>query len=213
MYLTDFGVGFPSLYSDLSLKNEAFSTEILQNPETIKSKKQHGGNLMKHIKKMIALFLAMVMAMSFAVTAMAAEPDSEIPENAICHTIELTVAPGETITGGDDSGVAPFIWNQIGHTVSGNKTYTQQFNVPERYIAYEMKATNSSGNAINASYQVDLLLASNFVAKATNTQRVDGVTYKMDHIDLSNTNERCLFCITNYAGVPISVTITYYSWA
>ena len=213
MYLTDFGVGFPSLYSDLSLKNEAFSTEILQKPKTIKSKKLHGGNLMKHFKKMIALFLAMVMTMSFAVTAMAAEPDSEIPENAICHTIELTVAPGETITGGDDSGVAPFIWNQIGHTVSGNKTYTQQFDVPERYFAYEMRATNSSGAAITGNYSVDLLLAVPFTSIASSTKTANGVTYKLDHIDLGGTNQRCLFCITNYAGVPISVTITYYSWA
>ena len=168
---------------------------------------------MKNFKKLISLFLAIVMAMSFAVTAMAAEPDSEIPENAISHTIELTVAPGETITGGDESGVAPFIWNQIGHTVSGDKTYTQQFTVPERYFAYEVRATNSSGSAINGTYKVDLLLAVNFVAKASTCQSINGVTYKVDHIDLSNTNQRCLFCITNYATVPISVTITYYSWA
>lgn len=168
---------------------------------------------MKNFKKLISLFLAIVMAMSFAVTAMAAEPDSEIPENAISHTIELTVAPGETITGDDEDGVAPFIWNQIGHTVSGDKTYTQQFTVPERYFAYEVRATNTSGNSINATYKVDLLMASNFAIKASTCRAVNGVTYKVDNIDLSNTNQRCLFCITNYATVPISVTITYYSWA
>ena len=84
---------------------------------------------------MIALFLAILMATSFATTAMAAEPDSEIPENATSHTIELTVNPDGTIEGGED-GVSPFIWNQENHTVSGDRTYTLQFNVPERYFAY-----------------------------------------------------------------------------
>ena len=167
---------------------------------------------MKNFKKLISLFLAIVMAMSFAVTAMAAEPDSEIPENAISHTIELTVAPGETITGGDESGVAPFIWNQIGHTVSGDKTYTQQFTVPERFFAYEMRATNTSGQALSGTYQVQLLHAVSFSAYASATKVANGTTFKMDHIDLGSSNVRCLFCISNYTGVPISVTITYYSW-
>ena len=168
---------------------------------------------MKHFKKLIALFLAMVLATSFATTAMAAEPDSEIPENATRHTIELTVAPDGTIEGSDEDGVAPFIWNQENHTVSYDKTYTLQFTVPERYFAYEMRATGTSGNAINGTYTVDLLMASSFAARASSTQSVNGITYKVDNIDLSNTNQRCLFCITNNTGVPISVTITYYSWA
>ena len=55
---------------------------------------------MKHFKKFIALFLAMIMATSFATTAMAAEPeDSGIPENATAHTIELTVNPDGTVEG------------------------------------------------------------------------------------------------------------------
>ena len=168
---------------------------------------------MKHFKKLIALFLAMVMAMSFAVTAMAAEADSGIPENATQHTIELDIAADGTVESYTQDGITPRIWNQINHTVSGDKTYTLQFDVPERSFAYEMRATNASGNAISGSYQVELLLASNFVAKASSTRAANGVTYKVDNIDLSNTNQRCLFCITNYAGVPISVTITYYSWA
>lgn len=167
---------------------------------------------MKNIKKLIALFLAMVMATSFATTAMAAEPDSAIPENAVAHTIELTVNPDGTIEGADDA-VSPFIWNQENHTVSGNKTYTQQFNVPERYFAYEMRATSTNGSAINGSYCVQLLYALTFSVYASATERVDGNTYKMDHIDLDASNQRVLFCITNLTGVPISVTITYYSWA
>ena len=167
---------------------------------------------MKHFKKIIALFLAIIMATSFATTAMAAESDSGIPENATAHTIELTVNPDGTVEGNED-GVSPFIWNQIQHTVSGNKTYTLQFTVPERYFAYEMRATDANGNAISGSYCVELLDAQALGIIASNTKPVNGVTYKVDHIDLNATNERVLFCISNIAGVPISVTITYYSWA
>ena len=167
---------------------------------------------MKHFKKMIALFMAILMATCFATTAMAAEPDSEIPENATRHTIELTVNPDGTIEGGED-GISPFIWNQENHIVSGNKTYTMQFNVPERYFAYEMRATGTNGNAVNGNYRVDLLDAQVFAIIASNTKAVNGITDKVDHIDLYSSNLRVLFCITNGTGVPISVTITYYSWA
>lgn len=167
---------------------------------------------MKHFKKIIALFLAILMATSFATTAMAAESDSGIPENATAHTIELTVNPDGTIEGAEDSGISPFIWNQENHTVSGNKTYTQQFNVPERYFAYEMRATDTNGNAISGGYKVELLLALTFSTLASRTEVANGSTYKVDHIDLTASNQRVLFCITNIADVPLSVTITYYSW-
>ena len=124
---------------------------------------------MKHIKKIFALFLAMIMATSFATTAMAAESDSGIPEHATSHTIELTVNPDGTVEGSED-GVSPFIWNQIQHTVSGNKTYTLQFTVPERYFAYEMRATTSSGGTVNANYRVDLLDAIAFGIIAANNK-------------------------------------------
>ena len=168
---------------------------------------------MKHFKKLIALFLAIVLATSFATTAMAAEPDSEIPENATRHTIELTVAPDGTIEGSDEDGVAPFIWNQENHTVSYDKTFTLQFTVPERYFAYEIRATTTSGGTVNANYCVELLFAGTFSTTASSTKPINGVTYKLDNIDLGITNQKWLFCITNGAGVPISVTITYYSWS
>lgn len=168
---------------------------------------------MKHFKKLIALFLAMVLATSFATTAMAAETESGIPENATRHTIELTVSPDGTVESDDEYGVAPLIWNQENYTVSGNKTYTLQFTVPDRYFAYEMCATDTSGNTVSGSYSVDLLLALTFSTIASSTRTVDGNTYKLDNIDLSTSNKTCLFCITNYTGVALSVTITYYSWA
>lgn len=166
---------------------------------------------MKHFKKMIALFLAIVMATCFATTAMAAEPETAIPENATRHTIELTVNPDGTLEGGED-GISPFIWNQENHTVSGDRTYTLQFNVPERYFAYEMRATATNGNALSGYYMVELLDAQTFGVIASYSKPANGNTYKVDHIDLYASNERVLFCITNGTGVPISVTITYYSW-
>lgn len=168
---------------------------------------------MKHLKKLLALFLAMVMATSFATTAMAAETENRIPENVTRHTIELTVAPDGTIESTNEDGVAPFIWNQEGYTVSGDKTYTLQFDVPERFFAFEMRATDTSGNALTGLYKVELLLAAAFAELASRTASADGVTYKVDNIDLFATNQRCLFCIINGTGVPISVTLTYYSWA
>ena len=165
------------------------------------------------MKKFISLLLVTLMLTSFTINAMASENgNSDIPENAVCHTIELVVSPGETVEV-DDDGIAPFIWNQEHHTVSGNKTYTQQFNVPDRYFAYEMMATDANGNAINGQYSVDLLYALTFSVYASCTKPANGNTYKVDHIDLYASNERVLFCITNFTGVPISVNITYYSWA
>ena len=168
---------------------------------------------MKHLKKLIALFLAMVMATSFTITALAAETEPEIPENATRHTIELDLAADGTVESYTQDGITPRIWNQINHIVSGNKTYTLQFTVPDRYIAFEMRATDTNGNAITGLYRVDLLDAEFFATIAARSQAADGITYKVDHIDLYASNERCLFCITNAAGVPLSVTITYYSWA
>ena len=121
---------------------------------------------MKHLKKLIALFLAMVIATSFTITALAAETEPEIPENATCHTIELNLAADGTVESYTQDGITPRIWNQINHTVSGNKTYTLQFTVPERYFAYEMRATTATGGTVNANYNVELLLADFFAGAA-----------------------------------------------
>lgn len=168
---------------------------------------------MKHLKKLIALFLAIVMASSFAITAMAAEAETEIPENATRHTIELDLAADGTVESYTQDGITPRIWNQENYTVSGDKTYTLQFTVPERYFAYEMRATTTSGGTASGTYTVELMSASAWAAIAGRSAYIDGVTYKVDHIDLYGSNQRCLFCIINGAGLPLSVTLTYYSWA
>ena len=164
---------------------------------------------MKHFKKLIALFLAMVLATSFATTAMAAETDSGIPENATRHTIELTVAPDGTIEGTDEDGVAPFMWDQENYTVSGDKTYTLQFYVSDRYFAYEMSATNSSGSG---NYSVALMTNSGQTQITSKNGVADGTVYKNDWIELPG-DLNYLFMISNYTGTSINVTITYYSWA
>ena len=168
---------------------------------------------MKKLKKLVALFLTFALIAGLSTTAMAAETETNIPENATRHTIEVTVSPDGTIENDNENGVMPLIWNQENYTVSGDKTYTLQFNVPERYFAYEMTATDTSGNAVSGTYKVALLFAAPFSTKAANVENVDGVTYKVDKIDLGSTGLTCLFCIFNNTDVPISVTLTYYSWS
>ena len=168
---------------------------------------------MKHFKKLIALFLAMVMAMSFAVTAMAAESDSGIPENATSHTIELTVAPGETIIDGEDDGVAPFIWGSNSYNPPANgATYTAQFTIPDRYFAYEVSAIGSNGNAVNGICSVYLLLSNAQTSIAGLNVNINGTVGKMDWIDV-DAGTRHLFKIVNGSSSSITVNITYYSWA
>ena len=149
------------------------------------------------------------MATCFATTAMAAEPDSEIPENATRHTIELTVNPDGTLEGGED-GISPFIWNQENHTVSGDRTYTLQFNVPERYFAYEMRATATNGNALSGYYMVELLDAQTFGVIASYSKPANGNTYKVDHIDLYASNERVLFCISMAYSICDMICILFF---
>lgn len=162
---------------------------------------------MKHIKKMFALFLATVMVFCFSTTAFATETNS-IPENATKHTIEVTVAPDGTIEDVENGGASTYIWNQGNYNVYGDKTYTAQFNVSDRYFAYEYSATgNTSG-----SYKVELLFGPTLSMVAAGSSTVNDGTHKIDWIDLGTTPYNYLFCITNYTGSTINVAITYYSW-
>lgn len=168
---------------------------------------------MKHVKKLVALFLAMVMIASFATTAMAAENEPTIPENVTRHTIEVTVAPDGTIENTDET-VAPCIWGQGTYNPPVNgATYTPTMNIPNRYFAYETTATTTSGGTCSGTYSVSLMF--NSTATITSMQNnVDGITYKNDWIEIYNTNINAYnFKINNNAGVAITVSITYYSWA
>ena len=168
---------------------------------------------MKHFKKLIALFLAMVLATSFATTAMAAENDSGIPENATRHTIELTVAPDGTIEGTDEDGVAPFMWGNGSYSPPANGvTYTAQFTIPDRYFAYELSAIGSNGATVSGTCSAYLLLSDAETSIAGLNVNIDGSTKKMDWIDVT-AGDKHLFKIINGSSSSITVTITYYSWA
>lgn len=170
---------------------------------------------MKHWKKLIALFLAMVMATGFATTAMAAETENNIPENVTRHTIELTVAPDETIeSNNEDGNSSTFIWGNGTYNPPVNGvTYTPTMNIPERYFAYETTATTTSGGTCSGYYIVSLVRS--VTATITSVQHnVDGVTYKNDWIEIYNTSvSDYQFKIHNGTSEAITVTITYYSWA
>lgn len=159
---------------------------------------------MKNVKKFVALLMACVLMMGISTTAFAAETEeSTIPEHATKHTIEMTVEPGET--------VAPYIWGE--NTFSppvGGVTYSATFNIPDRYFAYECSAIGADGSVINSTCNVALLKSYN-VLIANIPAPIDGTTHKNDWITVDPGNH--MFRLTNNSGSPITVTITYYSWA
>lgn len=177
---------------------------------------------MKHIKKTVALFLALVLSVGcFSMTAMASETtETNIPANAVRHEVELTVSADgtieniETLSSAEGATVMPRAWWQNSYNVPTDATYTPAFTVPERYFAFEMSATDYNGNAVSGGrYRVDLLSHSTMGSLANMSRNVDGTTYKLDWIDLESTNKYCLFKIQNVSGTPIVVNLTYYSWS
>lgn len=177
---------------------------------------------MKHIKKTVALFLALVLSVGcFSMTAMAAETtETNIPANAVRHEVELTVSADgtieniETLSSAEGATVMPRAWWQNSYNVPTDATYTPAFTVPERYFAYEISATDYNGNAVSGgTFCVELLLHSTMAPKASINGSVNGNISKLDWIDLQATNQKCLFKIWNLTNVPIVATVTYYSWS
>lgn len=177
---------------------------------------------MKHIKKTVALFLALVLSVGcFSMTAMAAETtETNIPANAVRHEVELTVSADgtieniETLSSAEGATVMPRAWWQNSWNVPTDATYTPAFTVPERYFAYEISATDYNGNAVSGGrFTVELLIHSTMGIKTSLSGNVNGSTCKMDWIDLQSTNKTCLFKIINHTSVPIVATVTYYSWS
>ena len=176
---------------------------------------------MKHIKKTVALFLALVLSVGcFSMTAMAAEnTETNIPANAVRHEVELTVSADgtieniETLSSAEGATVMPRAWWQNSYNVPTDATYTPAFTVPERYFAFEMSATDYNGNAVSGYYRVDLLSHTSMGSIAFINKPINGISYKLDWIDLQSTNKACLFKISNGSNTPIKVTLTYYSWS
>lgn len=168
---------------------------------------------MYKLKKIFALFLAIVLATSFSTVAFAAENYSGIPENATKHTIEVTVEPGETIDETDEE-IAPYIWGTGNYSPPVNGvTYTPTMNIPERYFAFETVATTTNGGTTSGSYSV-FLVRSVSANIASLEGSVDGQTYKRDWITIESTTATDYqFKIVNQTTTSISVTLTYYSWS
>lgn len=166
---------------------------------------------MYKLKKIFALFLAIVLATSFSTVAFAAEDESGIPENATKHTIEVTVEPGETFDGSED-GITPYMWGNGTYNppISG-ATYTASFSVNEKYFAYEATATTSNTN-VSGDCNVILMLNDAVTSIASLYVPVNSTDSpaKNDWITLYDTNY--LFKITNNTNSALSVEITYYSW-
>ena len=170
----------------------------------------------KHFFKFVAIVLVVATLFCIPVPVMASETENDIPENATRHTIEITVEPGEEVSDGNTSdGASPYIWgnNSYPNLWANSTTYTPQFNIPDRNFAYETSATTSNGGTLSASYSVSLVRSGNLdIAGMTNS--IDGQTYKLDWITISNTSvSDYQFQIINYSTSTIVVTITYYSWA
>ena len=176
---------------------------------------------MKHIKKTVALFLALVLSVGcFSMTAMAAETtETNIPANAVRHEVELTISADgtieniETLSSAEGATVMPRAWWQNSYNVPTDATYSLSFVVPDRYMAFEMSATDYNGNSVSGTYKVDLMFVSSYTVKTSLSRNVDGAMYKKDWIDLQTTNQNMIFKIWNYSNTPITVTLTYYSWS
>ncbi len=156
------------------------------------------------MKKITCFVLVLAMLFSLNLSPVLAAGDAE----PVKHTITFEVPAAES-----ESGITPYIWGQINPGVNpGVFLTTTPFNVPERYMAFEMTATNTSGQTVNGDYQVDLIIYDD-VHIASAKQKVDGATYKVDWIDLNGSNIECKFGLHNYTSQVLKIKITYYSWA
>ena len=167
---------------------------------------------MRKIKKLIAVFLAIIMVLSLSMPVMASETESTIPEHATRHTIEVTLEPGEDLANNE---AAPYIWGNpsYGNIGAGTVTYTPQMNIPDRYFAFESYALDANGNATSGSYGVTLMIAA-AISVAGFSGDVDGSVKKVDWITISDTTcSDYHFKIANNTSSTIVVYLTYYSWA
>lgn len=164
---------------------------------------------MYNIKKTFAIFLALIFAISFSTIAFASEDESGIPENAIRHTIEVTLEPMEAFVG--EEGSDPCIWSSKDYTTSSDTTYTPTFVTDHRYLAYEISAIGSSGSTVSGTCTVKLIEHSSMAAIASTYVPANGTVEKIDWIDAGSGNTY-LFKIMNGTGTSITVTITYYTW-
>lgn len=142
------------------------------------------------MKKLLAILLSLVVAISSVSVVFADPPELDTPVTE------------EDIEGMYASGT---------YSVPAySYVDTPGFYIPDRYFAFEMRATTSSGGTLNSSYSVTLKKGNGLIASGT--ADIDGATYKLDWIDISSTGTY-YFRITNNSSTSISVSLVYYSWA
>lgn len=171
-------------------------------------------NKKKSLKTVISFILTLTLAFSLSFTAFAAEQNdlgNYTYEHPRAYTIEYCIEPGETLNFSDDNGIMPLVNNQFTTTIIGNySTTTPEASIPDRYMAYEIYATDLNGNTVNGNYRVDLY--GNSMPLAAMSYAIDGTWHKKDWIDLQATNNTCYFKITNGSSTRIRVLTKYYSW-
>jgi hypothetical protein len=169
--------------------------------------------MLRKIKTFIALTLALVMCLGLSTTAFAAETnDSGIPENATRHEIQITLAPEESLEGNIvNGGAQTYAWgNPSMNLIYHHTATTSSFYISERYFAYEMNAIPLSGVATNQTYTI-ALKASGAGNITSMYAAADGVTHKLDWIDLNN-DAYYYFEVTNNTDYILVIDIIYYSW-
>ncbi len=170
-------------------------------------------NKKKSLKTVISFILTLTLAFSLSFTAFAAEQNdlgNYTYEHPRANTIEYCIEPGETLNFSDDNGIMPLVNNQFTTTIIGNySTTTPEASIPDRYMAYEIYATDLNGNTVNGNYRVDLCCVGTI---ASMSYAIDGTWHKKDWIDLQATNNTCYFRITNNSSTRIRVLTKYYSW-
>lgn len=171
-------------------------------------------NKKKNLKTIISFILTLTLLFSLSFTAFAAEQTDTgnyTYEHPRANTVEFCIEPGGTLNLSDDTGIMPRVNNQLTTTIIGNySTTTPDVPVPDRYMAYEIYATDLDGNTVNGNYRVDLYCDSMPIAAMSHA--IDGIWHKKDWIDLQATNNTCYFKITNSSSTRIKVLTKYYSW-
>lgn len=160
---------------------------------------------MKKNKKILAMLMAVVMLFCFNTTVFA---DSGIPAGVEKHTITLEVPAADSSDG--TPGIQPRMWDQQNPSiVASGSIETNPFDIPDRYFAYEMKATSSDASA---SYTVSLYRTSIPALISSMGGTANGITKKNDWISVT-AGKKYYFEILNNSSSQINVTVTYYSWA
>lgn len=161
------------------------------------------------MKKFVATLMTIALFSSiFSLSAFAAESDVSASEPE-WTTIEIILEPGDSINS-IETGIMPLIWENPSYEVS-NITYTGQFDVPDRYFAYETSATAANGSAVSGTYSVDLLEGGSLGRLASTSNYANGSSTKNDWLDIGS--GRYLFKITNSTTTTLKVTLKYYSWS